>query len=84
MQSQVEKETRQHDHQVTEVLEPAVPEWARWKARPHARGGEPYGFNQTYYYEFDPNYADFGETPEKRAEYVSELTKAWTSDIGGN
>ena len=31
MQSQVEKETRQHDHQVTEVLEPAVPEWARWK-----------------------------------------------------
>lgn len=31
MQSQVEKETRQHDHQVTEVLEPAVPEWACWK-----------------------------------------------------
>ncbi len=43
-----------------------------------------FGFNQTFYYDFDPNYPDFGETPEKRAEYVSELTKAWTSDIGGN
>ena len=31
LQSQLETETRQREHQVTDIVEPAAPDWARWQ-----------------------------------------------------